>query len=98
MNADAVEVLDPIPRPEGRGNGFEAAIEQLDPLQRQHIRNTIKKYGGDLSLLPLADEELDGALGLVVTDQGHRRPTVAGLLLLGNETQYFVKVINLAVP
>ncbi|MBW6509586.1 MAG: putative DNA binding domain-containing protein [Desulfuromonadales bacterium] len=62
------------------------AVEQLDPLQRLRIRNAIKKYGGDQSLLPLADEELDGALGLVVNTRGQRNPTVAGLLLLGNET------------
>ena len=63
----------------------DVAVDQLDPLQRLRIRNAIKKYGGDQSLLPLADEELDGALGLVVNDRGERRPTVAGLLLLGSE-------------
>ena len=62
------------------------AAEQLDPLQLLRIRNAIKKYGGDQSLLPLADEELDGALGLVTNRNGQRHPTVAGLLLLGNET------------
>lgn len=61
-------------------------IEQLDPLQRLRIRNAIKKYGGDQSLLPLADEELDGALGLVISNNGKRCPTLAGLLLLGTET------------
>ena len=60
--------------------------DQLDPLQRLRIRNTIKRYGGDQSLLPLADEELDGALGLVTNVDGMRCPTVAGLLLLGNES------------
>lgn len=63
----------------------DVAVEQLDPLQRLRIRNAIKKYGGDQSLLALADEELDGALGLVVSHQGRCCPTVAGLLLLGNE-------------
>jgi len=63
------------------------AVEDLDPIQRIRIRNAIKKYGGDQSLLPLADEELDGALGLTVTVSGKRYPTVAGLLLLGNEMQ-----------
>ncbi|HQF90519.1 MAG TPA: hypothetical protein PK535_04860 [Synergistaceae bacterium] len=38
-----------------------------------------------MTLLPLADEELDGALGLVTTVDGTRRPTVVGLLLLGHE-------------
>ncbi|WP_339782729.1 ATP-binding protein [uncultured Marinobacter sp.] len=63
------------------------AVEDLDPIQRIRIRNAIKKYGGDQSLLPLADEELDGALGLTVTVSRRRHPTVAGLLLLGNERQ-----------
>lgn len=59
--------------------------ENLNPLERQRIRESIRRYGGDTSLLPLADEELDGALGLVTTVEGIRRPTVAGLLLLGRE-------------
>ncbi|ERP89018.1 ATPase [Marinobacter sp. ES-1] len=63
------------------------SVEDLDPIQRIRIRNAIKKYGGDQSLLPLADDELDGALGLTVNTGGQRRPTVAGLLLLGNEMQ-----------
>jgi ATP-dependent DNA helicase RecG len=61
------------------------SVEELDPLQRHRIRNAIKKYGGDQSLLPLADDELDGALGLVVNSNGKRHPTLAGLLMLGTE-------------
>lgn len=57
----------------------------LNPLERQRIREAIRRYGGDMTLLPLADEELDGALGLVTTVEGVSRPTVAGLLLLGHE-------------
>ncbi len=60
-------------------------VTQLDPLQRQRIRNAIKKYGGEQSLLPLADEELDGALGLCREVNGVKKPTTAGLLLLGTE-------------
>jgi ATP-dependent DNA helicase RecG len=63
----------------------QVEVEQLDPIQRLRIRNAIKKYGGDQSLLPLADEELDNALGLVMDRNGERHPTVAGLLLLGTE-------------
>jgi ATP-dependent DNA helicase RecG len=63
----------------------EVSLTELDPLQRLRIRNAIKKYGGDQSLIPLADEELDGALGLVAEVKGQRCPTLAGLLLLGNE-------------
>ena len=61
------------------------SVEDLNPLERQRIREAIRRYGGDMTLLPLADEELDGALGLITTVAGVRRPTVAGLLLLGRE-------------
>lgn len=60
-------------------------VEAMNPLERQRIRESIRRYGGDMSLLPLADEELDGALGLVTAVEGVRRPTVAGLLILGRE-------------
>ena len=59
--------------------------DDLNPLERQRIRESIRRYGGDTSLLPLADEELDGALGLITTINGVRRPTLAGLLLMGRE-------------
>ena len=61
------------------------SIEDLNPLERQRIREAIRRYGGDMTLLPLADEELDGALGLAATVEGVRRPTVAGLLIMGRE-------------
>lgn len=63
----------------------EVEASQLDPLQRLRIRNAIKKYGGEQSLLSLADDELDGALGLIKNISGKQHPTVAGLLLLGTE-------------
>lgn len=59
--------------------------EDLNALERQRIREAIRRYGGDMALLPLADEELDGALGLVTTVEGIRRPTLAGLLLMGRQ-------------
>jgi ATP-dependent DNA helicase RecG len=58
-------------------------LEALNPLERQRVREAIRRYGGDTSLLPLADEELDGALGLVTNVEGILRPTVSGLLMLG---------------
>ncbi|CAE6519248.1 putative transcriptional regulator [Nitrosomonas nitrosa] len=64
----------------------EIDASQLDPLQRLRIRNAIKKYGGEQSLLALADDELDGALGLCREINGAKRPTIAGLLLLGTES------------
>ena len=60
-------------------------MEEMDPLQRQRLRNAIKKYGGEQSLLVLADQELDGALGLFREVNGTKHPTVTGLLLLGTE-------------
>ena len=60
-------------------------VDDLNPLERQRIREAIRRYGGDTSLLPLADEELDGALGFVTSVDGIRRPTLAGLLLMGRE-------------
>ena len=59
--------------------------EAFNPLERQRLREAVRRYGGDVSLLPLADEELDGALGFVVTADGIPRPTVAGLLAIGRE-------------
>lgn len=62
-------------------------VNVLNPLERQRIREAIRRYGGDLSLLPLADEEFDRALGLVKTVEGVQYPTFAGLLLLGREEE-----------
>jgi len=69
------------------------SAKDLNPLERQRIREAIRRYRGDTSLLLLADDELDGALGLVTTVEGVRRPTVAGLLLMGQE-----EVIRQHVP
>jgi ATP-dependent DNA helicase RecG len=63
----------------------DVSVDQLDALQRLRIRNAIKKFGGEQPLLALADQELDGALGLCREVNGTRYPTVAGLLLLGTE-------------
>lgn len=63
----------------------DVEADLLDPLQRLRIRKAIKKYGGEQALLSLADEELDGSLGLCRKINGVRHPTVAGLLLLGTE-------------
>ena len=59
--------------------------DNLNPLERERIREMINRYGGDTSLLGLNDQEFDGALGLSVSFDGIRRPTLAGLLLLGRE-------------
>lgn len=63
-----------------------ASVDDLDPLERERLRQLIERYGGDRTLVGLSDEEVEGALGLVRREEGRRVPTVAGLLLLGRET------------
>jgi ATP-dependent DNA helicase RecG len=57
----------------------------IDPLERQRLRQMIERYGGDRSLLALSDAELDGALGFVRNLDGGSTLTVAGLLIVGKE-------------
>ncbi len=59
-------------------------VRQLDPLQRQRIRNAIKKYGGEQSLLALADDELDGALGALPRGEWHQASHSRRLAAIGN--------------
>ena len=63
----------------------DVSVDELNPLERHRLREAVRKYGGDQSLLPLADEELDSALGLTMVSEGRRCPTLAGMLLLGRE-------------
>lgn len=59
----------------------------LDPLERERLRQSVQQYGGDRVLLDLDDEALDGALGLMARQpDGTRVPTLTGLLLIGRET------------
>lgn len=63
-----------------------ATLADLDPLERERLRQSVQQYGGDRVLLDLDDEALDGALGLTARQaDGTRVPTLAGLLLLGRE-------------
>lgn len=62
-----------------------ATLEDFDPLERERLRQLVERYSGDRTLVGLADEELEGALGLARRENGQRVPTVAGLLLLGRE-------------
>jgi len=63
-----------------------ARLEDLDPLERERLRQAVERYGGDRVLLELDDEALDGALGLTFRPaNGDRVPTLLGLLLLGRE-------------
>ena len=76
----ALGLLDPSAMPV-----LELTDKDLNPIERLRIREAIQAYRGDASLLSLSDEELDGALGLVVDVDGVRHPTLAGLLLMGRE-------------
>lgn len=58
----------------------------LSPLERERLRNMIRTYHGDMSLLELSDTELDKALGFVRERDGQWYPTIAGLLMIGQET------------
>lgn len=63
-----------------------STLEDLDPLERERIRQTIQIHRGDTQLLELSDEDLDGALGITKKlPTGCRVPTLAGLLLMGKE-------------
>lgn len=63
-----------------------ATLDDLDPLERERLRQAIQNYGGDRVLLELDDEALDGALGLTTRQTDDRRvPTLTGLLLVGRE-------------
>jgi ATP-dependent DNA helicase RecG len=63
-----------------------ARLSDLDPLERERLRQCVQQYGGDRVLLELDDEALDGALGLTARQRdGTRAPTLTGLLLVGKE-------------
>lgn len=64
-----------------------ATLADLDPLERERLRQAVQQYGGDRVLLELDDEALDGALLLTSRQpDGTRVPTLTGLLLIGRET------------
>ncbi|OHR90547.1 ATPase [Pseudomonas sp. HMSC75E02] len=64
-----------------------ATLADLDPLERERLRQAVQQYGGDRVLLELDDEALDGALLLTARQSdGSRVPTLTGLLLVGRET------------
>ncbi len=64
-----------------------ATLEDLDPLERERLRQAISQYGGDRVLLDLDDEALDGVLGFTKRQSdGVRVPTLTGMLVIGRET------------
>lgn len=61
-----------------------STLDDFDPLQRQRLRAIIARNPrSDKALAALADDELDGALKLTISESGIRRPTLLGLLLIG---------------
>ncbi len=63
-----------------------ATLADLDPLERERLRQIVERRGGDAVLGELEDEALDGALGLTVEQDGELVPTLLGLLLIGRES------------
>ena len=59
------------------------SFSDLDPLEFERLRQTVKRLHGDESLLTLSDEEVAKALRLVESHDGRLTPNLAGLLLLG---------------
>ena len=71
----------------------EATLADFDPLERERLRQSVQRYGGDRVLLELSDEDMDGALGLTTRNEnGERVPTLTGLLIIGRETALREKV------
>lgn len=62
-----------------------ATYEDLDPLEKERLRQTIMTYNGEKNLLELPDDEIEKALQLTINVNGQRIPTYAGLLLLGRQ-------------
>lgn len=61
-------------------------LADLDPLERERLRQLVRQYGGDRALLDLDDDDLDGALGFTIRSPvGGRVPTLTGLLVIGKE-------------
>ena len=63
----------------------DASWADLDPLEFERIRKTVRSLHGDSALLSLSDEELAKALQLVETTSAGLVPNLAGVLLLGRE-------------
>ncbi len=76
-----LRLVDPSAQPLG-----DATITDLDPVERERLRNIISQFNGEKLLLELADEEIDGALGFTTEVDGVRYPTLTGLLCIGRES------------
>jgi len=62
-----------------------AAWDDLDVVEFARLRRMVETYRGDPALLDLDNQQLARAMGLVMSSGDTLVPTVAGLLLLGQE-------------
>ena len=63
----------------------DAALSDLDSVERERLRNIIRAFRGEQNLLELNDNELDSALQLVTSVNGESVPTLTGMLLIGKK-------------
>jgi ATP-dependent DNA helicase RecG len=63
----------------------EATTADLDPVERERLRNVIRRNPGEQRLLELPDDELDLSLRLVTRVGDGFAPTFAGLVLIGRQ-------------
>lgn len=61
----------------------DSEYSDLDPVERERLRNIIRSYRGEISLLELDDTGLDKALQFVTMQDGKLVPTFCGLLMIG---------------
>ncbi len=63
----------------------DSEYSDLDSIERERLRNIIRKNHGEANLLELTDEELDKSLRLAVSVNGKLMPTYCGMLLIGRQ-------------
>ena len=61
----------------------ESSYTDLSSVERERVREIIRSYRGEQSLLELTDEEFDKALQFVANVNGKTIPTFTGLLMIG---------------
>lgn len=76
-----------------------ATKNDLDPVERERIRNLLRTYRGDAYLLELDDEEFDKALHFATMKDGVCVPTYCGLLMIGKKEsiQTFVPTMEISL-
>lgn len=58
----------------------DSSYEDLDPLERERLRNIIRTYHGESMLLQLTDEELDKALRFITVIDGKNSSNIDGIV------------------